>query len=143
MNYWDASAVVPLIVDEQHASQVAGADLEGPMVVWWGTAVEAMSAVARREREGILSADAAAQSLALLSELRASWTEVLPSEPLRRSAMRLLRVHALRAADGLQLAAALVAADGVPAALEFICHDARLAVAAAREGFSVTGPQVP
>jgi hypothetical protein len=49
----------------------------------------------------------------------------------------LLRTHALRAADSLQLAAALVAADHNPATLEIVCLDARLNVAAKREGFTV------
>ena len=49
---------------------------------------------------------------------------------------RLLRAHALRAADGLQLAAALVASEHQPGAWQFICLDNRLATAAEREGFT-------
>jgi hypothetical protein len=52
-------------------------------------------------------------------------------------AIRLLRVHALRAADALQLAAALVWADGVPSGSVLHTHDRRLATAAEREGFEV------
>jgi hypothetical protein len=53
------------------------------------------------------------------------------------TAQRLLRVHPLRAADSLQLAAAIVAAEGDPATLEFVGLDDRLNDAAAREGFRV------
>jgi predicted nucleic acid-binding protein len=50
--------------------------------------------------------------------------------------MRVLRLHALRAADALQLAAALEW-SGSPAAGVIVSFDERLAQAAAREGFEV------
>jgi len=50
--------------------------------------------------------------------------------------MRLLRIHPLRAADALQLAAALTAAEN-PGALAFVSLDDRLSDAARREGFSI------
>jgi hypothetical protein len=43
----------------------------------------------------------------------------------------------LRAADSLQLAAAIIAAGHEPATLEFVSLDARLNEAASREGFSL------
>lgn len=43
----------------------------------------------------------------------------------------------LRAADSLQLAAAIVAAEREPVTLELVSLDERLADAAAREGFRV------
>jgi predicted nucleic acid-binding protein len=46
-------------------------------------------------------------------------------------------VHPLRAADALQLAAAVVAAEGIPASLSIVTLDERLAAAARREGFVV------
>ncbi len=42
--------------------------------------------------------------------------------------------------DGLQLAAAIVAADGEPRSLTFVTLDARLALAAEREGLPVVEP---
>lgn len=47
--------------------------------------------------------------------------------------------YALRAADALQLGAALVAADGDPQSLELVTLDRRLAEAALQEGFPVLG----
>jgi len=67
----------------------------------------------------------------------ATWTEVLPSSQVREQAIRLLRVHPLRAADASQLAAAIVASDFRPSALEFVTLDSRLAESAEKEGFTV------
>jgi predicted nucleic acid-binding protein len=64
---------------------------------------------------------------------------VQPLDSIRESARRLLRVHDLRAADALQLAAAIVAAEGRPPALDMVCLDDRLAKAAEREGFPIVG----
>ena len=47
----------------------------------------------------------------------------------------MLRVHSLRAADSLQLAAALVAADHDPASLQVVSLDQRLNDALYQEGF--------
>ncbi len=62
---------------------------------------------------------------------------MLPTNALRNAAERMLRVHALRAADALQLAAALTAAADDPATLDFVSLDQRLKDAAAREGFRI------
>lgn len=76
------------------------------------------------------------QALSLLDSLAAARTEVLPSDEVRAVARRLLRVHVLRAADALQLAAALVWA-GSPAGHGFVTYDERLGLAARLEGFTV------
>jgi hypothetical protein len=59
---------------------------------------------------------------------------------VKSTADRLCRTHPLRAADALQLAAAIVMADGEPGALSFVTLDDRLGVAATREGFPVEDP---
>ena len=63
--------------------------------------------------------------------------EVNPSARVRDLALRLLRTHALRTQDSLQLAAALVASGEESAMLGIVCLDARLTAAAQREGFAV------
>ena len=63
--------------------------------------------------------------------------EIRPLDRIRRRAIRLLRIHPLRAADALQLAAALTAAAEEPADLEVVSSDARLSAAARQEGFVV------
>lgn len=107
------------------------------IVTWWGSLVECASALSRLHREGRLDAGTLSQSHESLQNLSDAWLEVPPTERVRRRALRLLRVHALRGADALQLAAALTAAEEDPASLEFVSNDIRLATAAEREGFQV------
>lgn len=109
------------------------------MVVWWGTWTECVSACARLEREGRLTADGMALALGRLHALADHWIEVPAGAAVREQATRALRLHPLRAADALQLGAAIVAADHSPATMEFVTNDERLSLAAAREGF-VTKP---
>lgn len=136
MRFWDASAVVPLLVVEPGSDRArALGRADSDMVVWWGTEVECASALARMEREDTLSArdvDGCFDSLAHLSR---AWLEIEPSDAVRETARRVLRVHALRAADALQLAAAHVACGHRPDTLEFVTLDGRLAAAARKEGF--------
>jgi len=58
-------------------------------------------------------------------------------EPVTSLATRLLRLHTLRAADALQLGAALHGAEGQPKGRTVHTLDSRLALAAEREGFAV------
>ena len=140
MKFWDASAITPLIADgptRDHLLKLLEQDAD--MLAWWGTSVEIASALARREREGFLTADDVTTALTTVHALSESWHEIVPSDSIRRTAERLLRAHPLRAADSLQLAAALIAADLDPVSLEFVCLDVRLTRAAQREGFLVVG----
>jgi predicted nucleic acid-binding protein len=140
MKFWDSSALLPLLVDEPARERLIELlEKDGDVLAWWGTPVEIASAIARREREGLLTADEAAAALAGARVLADGWHEIVPSDAVRRTAERLLRTHPLRAADALQLAAALIAADHDPASLELVCMDERLRNAARREGFSVLG----
>lgn len=142
MRFWDASAIVPLLFAEPtHAAARADFERDPEMVAWWGTSIECVSAIARREREGSLSSDGMASALRRLDGLAASWHEVEPTSRVRLAATRLLRVHALRAADALQLAAAIVASEDGRSLLILVTYDERLADAAAREGFDVVAPR--
>jgi len=107
------------------------------MVVWWTTAVECVSAIARREREGMLTRQSTAEVLERMDALATAWHEMQPVPSVRRTARRLLRVHQLRAADSLQLAAAIIASEAHPESLEIVSLDDRLIDAARREGFPV------
>ncbi len=136
VKFWDASAIIPLLVDEPARGPLLKVLQEDPEILaWWGTTLEVACALARREREKLLAAAEVEAALATVHQLADGWHEIVPSVSVRRTAERLLRVHALRAADSLQLAAALVAADHDPTTLEIVCLDARLATAARREGF--------
>jgi len=138
MRFWDSSAIVPLLVDEAARGGVlALLEADPEMAVWWGTPVECASAIARRERDGDLDSGVVSDALARLRALVPAWHEVQATEALRTSAMRVLRMHSLRAADALQLAAALAVSQGQPDALDFVCLDTRLGLAAEREGLRV------
>jgi predicted nucleic acid-binding protein len=138
LKFWDSSAIIPLTVTEASTDAVrAIAEGDPVMCVWWATEVECASALARLEREGALTEAATAVALERLDLLAESWNEVQPVAAVRGAARRLLRVHTLRAADALQLGAAVVAAEGQPASLEIVTLDERLASAARREGFAV------
>ncbi len=138
MIFWDSSAVVPLLVSEGGtAEREAQLRADSVMLVWWGTAVECASALQRLVREGALNEAGARASEVRLRHLEDHWVEVEPTAAVRRQAERLLRLHPLRAADALQLAAALVACHHEPGTLSIRTADARLADAARREGFHV------
>jgi len=62
---------------------------------------------------------------------------VAPTDELRRRAARLVAVHPLRAADALQLAAALLWCEEQPHTEGFVSLDDRLRDAARNEGFDV------
>ncbi len=129
---------MPLLVEEAATGEMlALARADAEIVVWWGTLVECASAIARLERDDDLADASASAAFRRLDALAPSWTEILPSDALRELARRLLRVHSLRAADALQLAAATLAAERRPPALELVTLDERLASAAEREGFRV------
>jgi len=138
VKFWDSSAIVPLLVGEPWSRDVAGEYERDPeMLVWWASEVECVSALARLEREGGLSAAGMEEALRRLSALAGSWRTVEPVERVRQGAARLLRVHPLRAAVALQLSAAEAASENRPQSLPFVTLDARLALAASREGFAV------
>lgn len=140
MKFWDTSAIIALLAREpSRQALLTLLDDDPEMLAWWGTPVEIMSALARRERENLLTSDEVESALVAARALSDSWYEIVPSSAVRRTAERLLRAHALRAADSLQLAAALVAADHDPATVQIVCLDARLSAAARREGFTVVG----
>ncbi len=142
MRFWDSSAIVPLLVGEETTVPMQALARADPvMLVWWATEIECVSAIARLERDGELTSDATLAALGRLDALVESWNEVQPVQAARRAARRLLRVHRLRAADALQLAAAVVAAEGHAASLEVVTLDDRLVEAARREGFVVRGEE--
>ena len=136
MKFWDGSAIVPLLMTEPTTKTLqALAEKDPTMIVWWATEVECASAIARLEREEALDESAVTQAFDRLKQFANAWHEVDPSDPIREAAVRFLRVHPLREADALQLAAAFIAAERRPSSLEVVTLDDRQAVAARKEGF--------
>lgn len=138
MRFWDSSAIVPLLLEEPARERLlAMLESDPVMVAWWATPVELVSALSRRERDGGISLEDVTSSIERLRSLERAWHTVLPTDAIRSRAQRLLRVHPLRAADSLQLAAALSIAGEDPASLAFVSLDQRLSDAARREGLEV------
>lgn len=139
MKFWDSSALV-LLVLEQTGSKAARAlyRADPALAVWALTRVELVSAAQRLHREGDLDDRALASALRRIDLLIARATEVTVLEVVRQRAERALGLHPLRAADAMQLAAALALVDDRPRNRHFVVVDRRLAEAATREGFSVT-----
>ena len=138
MRYWDSSALIPLLVTEEASGAMEALRRDDPAIVtWWGTSVECVSALARLERDGALPAVDVRSALERLRQASHGWVEVPATDDVREQAIRLLRGHRLRAADALQLAAAVVASDFQASTLEFVSLDARQREAAEREGFPI------
>ena len=141
MRFWDTSALVPLVVAEPESARVQRWLREdSEVVVWAFSRVEICSALARRRRAEPNAARKLATARRDVLTAWDQWTEVTAVDVVRRHAERLVETHPLRAADALQLAAALVAAEGLPETLTFVTFDRHQAEAAEREGFAVLGP---
>lgn len=136
--FWDTSALVPLCCFQpQSAPARQAARTYSRQVVWWGTVIEAVSSLNRLSREGALNVKESRDAFARLDYLCSRWNEVQPTEDVRNRAERLLRIHRLRAADALQLAAALVWSGDHPHGRVLIGADGILSEAASAEGFTV------
>ena len=138
MRFWDSSALVAIAVDEKATRSVRDLSREDPeLMVWILSEVEIISALWRRRRANelteIVRADAQRQMDLTLSNA----VTVADVPAVVRRARRLLASHTLRAADAMQLAAALLACEDEPSRLPFVTIDDRLADAAAQVGFTV------
>lgn len=136
MRFWDSSALIPLCLAQRISERARKLWDEDPeLVVWWATPVECASALARLRRERVIDDEKEGEARAIFDQLAESWYEVQPGPSLRQQAIRLLRIHPLRAADALQLAAGIEWA-GPASSGGFVSFDHRLKEAARREGFS-------
>jgi predicted nucleic acid-binding protein len=136
VTFWDASALVPLVVREATTelyTKIAG---ETQIVTWWGSYLECTSAIARLARRGSAPARVA-ESYRMLELLAGEWREIGSSEKLRRAAARTLKTHVLRTSDALQIGAAIIASGFEPHTARFVAEDRHMRQAADREGFVV------
>lgn len=141
MRFWDTSALIPLVVAERATACSERWLREDPdVVVWTLTRVELLSVLARRRREEPSSAPLLLAARRDVLSAWDRWSEITAVEIVRRYAERVVETHPIKAADALQIGAALVAAEDHPAGMEFVTLDRNLAEAAEREGFRVLGP---
>ena len=138
MRYWDASALVPLIVVETDSELVRTWLSEDEAIVTWvWSRTEVTSAIERRTRGGEISRPQRRQALERLAAFSSTWDEVADVLAVRSKAEALLSRHPLRAADAGQLSAALLLQEYLGGTLSFACLDQRLKAAAQVEGLEV------
>lgn len=138
MIFCDSSAIVSVLLEQPGWEiLVEEIDRTDRILVWWGTSTECVSAIARLRRDNELDDTTLRHVIARFDAIEASWLDVPPTGALRDLAKKLLFSHPLRAADALQLAAAMVVSEGVHADLPFVCLDQRLCAAARKEGFPI------
>jgi predicted nucleic acid-binding protein len=137
--FWDTSAIIPVLLPEpRSAAMTAALSADREVTLWWGTPVECLSAIYRRHRETPVPAPLLTEALNRLRALVEDADTVSPTDEVRRRAGRLVGAHPLRAADALQLGAALVWCEEQSHGEIFVCLDVRLREAARREGFSLS-----
>lgn len=142
MRFWDSSALVALAIEEassRSCRKLVRADRT--IAVWIFSRTEMVSAVQRKHRRAELDAPSTKVALKRIALLASRWSEVDAVDLVRDRAERLLATHDLRAADALQLAAALVLVEDRPARFPFVTADERLAEAAEAEGFDAIVPK--
>ena len=135
--FWDASAVVPLCVQQGSTADALGLAQRYDLAVWWGTHVEARSAFERLFRMGQITMLQGVNAGLRLEQLRRRWSELQPADALRTQAEMFLTQYPLKAADALQLAAAWVWCSGDARTLVFISGDQQLLEGARQVGFQV------
>ena len=138
MRYWDASALVPLVVAEPDSDRVRSwLSVDDGIVTWAWTSTEIVGAVERRAREESLSLQQRREALARFAALADAWDEVTDMLAIRSRANSLLARYPLRAADAGQLGAAVLVREQLAGELVFVCLDLRLSLAAERESLRV------
>ncbi len=136
--FWDTSGILPLCCSQPQSARARQTSrIYARQVVWWVTSVEAVSSFNRLKREGHLTPSECRQALERFEHLRHRWNEIQPTEEVRHRAERLLSSHQLRAADALQLSAALLWCSNRPRGRVFIGAGGNLSDAAEGEGFTV------
>ncbi len=138
MRFWDSSALLPLFSEEKFSGIAAGLLREDDeVVVWWGTWIECSVAISRLKRENTLDEAGEEEARAALDRLDNNWVERRPTDDTRLLAMLISKYHPLKAADALQIAAALRWCEGDTGGVGFVSLDGQLRRAARDEGFVV------
>jgi predicted nucleic acid-binding protein len=133
--FWDTSALVPLCAHQGITPRVIALYRTYGVVVWWATPVEIASALRRLVRMKQITPDDWVTSRRLALDLAESWQIVQASNALRNNAAQLVERYDLKAADAIQLAAALNWCEGSPDGEIFLTADQRLREAAVLSGF--------
>lgn len=138
MIFWDSSALLPLLIlEEKTASLLDLRETSEEIVAWTLTPVEVASALSRLQRTAKVTDTQLTAALKVWASIEEGLTLIRDVDAAKQRALRLIRNHPLKAADALQLAAALIACSDVTSDHIFVTLDLRLQAAAAKEGFQV------
>jgi predicted nucleic acid-binding protein len=129
--------MVTLCVDQTPTRQALRFEGKYGIAVWWATHVEIASALAQLLRQQEIDAIEYAHGKRQADGLANLWRVIAPSDGIAIQARVLLESYALRAADALQLAAALEWCEGKPQGNVFLTFDKRLREAAGLAGFTL------
>jgi hypothetical protein len=110
---------------------------DSTVTLWTLAPVEIASALGRLVRERALEERDARRAEARMDQIMRARHLVTDVDAVKLLALRLLRLHPLRAFDALQLGAAIHWAEGHPNGQVLHTLDSRLAQAAERERFPV------
>jgi hypothetical protein len=135
--FWDSSALIPLCVTQSQTSEARTLFESYGVVAWWATEVEMMSGLTRLDRTGQISHYRFLDGKQIAQEIVHGWLSVGSTGSIAVNACSLLELYPLRAADALQLAAALEWCEGRPQGNVFLTFDKRLREAAALVGFTL------
>jgi len=133
--FWDSSALVALCATQSGTPEALRWKQHYNIVIWWGTPVEIVAALARLLRMSFLDARGWGEASQLSERLARIWYVIEPSPVLRAKAVEIVKRYDLRAGDAWQLAAALEWCGHVPRGRRFLTADKRLRDAARLSGF--------
>ncbi len=132
--YLDTSALVKMYVEEVGSADVRNKSGQAEGIATSRIAyAEARAALARKYREGGLSGSDYRLVVEELDQDWANYFAVEVSDSLVKSAGRLAEKYALRGADAIHLASAVILAKEVGRSLMFACFDGQLSSAARKE----------
>ncbi len=139
MLYWDSSAVVASILNEQSGIEVdefVESVSESRIYTAIIAPLEIELALQRRFREQSITAKEADTGRITAIEFRKTSFLIVADHNVLDMALHLQKIYGLRPADAIQLASARSGADN-PSKVHFLCLDDQLNEAAKREGFNV------
>jgi len=138
MSFWESSALVLLCANEPRSILAGRLWKTFPAkFVWWETSIEICSALARIERENKISLQQRIKAEQRLEMLEKVWTEIQPNIRIKELAKTFPAKHGLKAADSLQLAAALLWCKELPKNKDFVSGDVKLLEVAENVGFTI------
>jgi predicted nucleic acid-binding protein len=138
MQFWDTSALVPLMFADAHTprARVILSD-DNEIVASFITPVEISSSIWRKRHANLLDAEAHRRADAQFAALTLDWITLGHVREVVDASLSVVSRHSLRTGDAIQLGAAVVARRFLGSRLRFVTFDSRLGDAARAEGFVV------